>query len=127
MSRKRLDNLRDLLAGADAYIATLVLSGNLQGAISLSQRIQSIYEQAGSGNAPAAEKENERSEDVGMADAVCFLPLRILVTYRSGLEHRTPELTKERIKRLRWHEAASLYTNGFVREELRQLNGCYPA
>jgi hypothetical protein len=126
VNRKRLDNVRDLLSGVDAYIADLALTGNVRGAVLLAQKIQSIYQQVGSGSAPAAEEENERTEDVGMADAVCFLPLRALVAYRSGLEQRTPELTKKRIEGLRWHDPRSLYMSGFVTEELRQLEWLLP-
>jgi hypothetical protein len=126
VGRKRLDNVRDLLAGVDAYIAALATSGNVQGAVPLAQKIQAIYEQASSGSAPAAEKQEERAEDVGMADAVCFLPLRILVAYRAALEQRTPELTKKRIESLRWDKAKSLYTGGFITEELRQLEWLLP-
>ena len=126
VSRQRLDNVRDLLAGVDLYIAALATSGNVQGAVPLAQKIQSIYEQASSGTAPAIGKPEERAEDVGMADAVCFLPLRILVAYRAALEQRTPELTRKRIEGLRWDKARSLYTGGFITEELRQLEWLLP-
>ena len=126
VSRRRLDNVRDLLAGIDAYIAALAMSGNVRGAVPLVQKIQSIYDGTSSGSAPAAEKQKETAEDVGMADAVCFLPLRILVTYRAALEQRTPELTKRRIEGLRWDETKSLYTSGFVTEELQQLEWLLP-
>lgn len=126
LDRKRLDNVRDLLAGVDAYIADLALTGNVGGAVSFVQKIKSIYEKVGSGSAPATEKEIERTEDVGMADAVCFLPLRVLVAYREGLEQRTPELTKQRIEGLRWHKPKSLYTSGFIAQELRQLEWLLP-
>jgi hypothetical protein len=121
LSRNRLDNVRDLLAGVDAYIGALVTSGSVRGALPLVQRIQSIYEQVSASSAYAGEMQGERAEDAGMADAICFLQLRILVAYRTALEQRTPELTKKRIERVRWKEAKSLYTNGFVTGELRQL------
>jgi hypothetical protein len=126
VDRKRLDNVRDLLAGVDAYIVDLALTGNVRGAVPLAQKIQSIYERVSSGSAPADEKENERTEDVGMADALCFLPLRTLVAYRSGLEQRTAELTKKRIQGLQWHNPKSLYTSGFVMVELRQIEWLLP-
>lgn len=126
LDRKRLDNVRDLLAGVDAYIADLALTGNVGRAVSFVQKIKSIYEKVGSGSAPATEKEVELTEDVGMADAICFLPLRVLVAYREGLEQRTPELTKHRIEGLRWHMPKSLYTSGFVAQELRQLEWLLP-
>jgi hypothetical protein len=112
--------------GVDAYVAALATSGNVRGAVPLAQKIQGIYEQASSGSAPAAEKQKEGAEDVGMADAVCILPLRILVAYRTTLEQRTPELTRKRIEGLGWDEAKSLYTSGFVTEELRQLEWLLP-
>jgi hypothetical protein len=124
--RKRLDNVRDLLAGVDTYIAALATSGNVRGAIPLAEKIRGIYEEASFDSAPAIGKQIERAEDVGMADAVCFLPLRILVAYRTSLEQRTPELTRARIESLRWDKAKSLYTSSFVTEELRQLEWLLP-
>ena len=81
---------------------------------------------ASSGSAPAGEKQKEQAEDVGMADAVCALQIRILVAYRAALEQRTPELTKKRLEHIRWDKAKSLYTAGFVTEELRQLEWLLP-
>lgn len=126
VGRKRLDNVRDLLAGVDAYIDALAASGNVRGAVPLAQRIQSIYEQTSSGVAPVDEKQKEMAEDAGIADAICFLQLRILVAYRATLEQRTPELTRNRIERVRWDEPKSIYTSGFITEELRQLEWLLP-
>lgn len=126
VGRGRFDNVRDLLDGIDAYIAALALTGNARQAFGLGQRIQRIYEQASSGDGLAGEKNREQLENAGMADAICFLPLRVLVAFRIGLEQRTPELTKRRIEGLRWHDATSLYTSGFVNVELRQLEWLLP-
>jgi hypothetical protein len=124
--RKRIDNVSDLLAGMDAYIAALVMSGSVQSALSLAETLRGIFEKASRGSGADAERQVERAQDVGMADAVCFIPLRILVAYRTALQDRTPEITKERIEGLRWDEAKSLYASGFVAEELRQLEWLLP-
>lgn len=123
VDRKRLDNVRDLLAAVDAYVAALARNGNVRGAISFTQQIQSIYEGT---NAPTDRKQQDLSEDIGLADAVCLLQIRTLVAYSSSLEQRAPALIKNRLERIRWDETSSLYTSGFVTEELRQLEWLLP-
>jgi hypothetical protein len=61
-----------------------------------------------------------------MADAICFLPLRILVAYRAALQQRTPQTTKERLERLQWDSAECIYKSGFIADELRQLEWLLP-
>jgi hypothetical protein len=126
VGRRRLHNLQGLLSGFDAYMAALATNGNVQAGFELSRKMRDIFEDAGSASVPAAEKQPERAEDVGMADAICFLPLRILVAYRAALGRRTPQATKERIERLRWDDVESIYNGGFVAEELRQLEWLLP-
>lgn len=126
VSRRRLDSLQDLLAALDAYITALATTGNVQASFELSRKIRDIFLEASSAIVPASEKRRERAEDVGMADAICFLPLRILVAYRAALEQRTPQVTKERIQRLRWDDVECIYKSGFIADELQQLEWLLP-
>jgi len=126
VSRRRLDNLQDLLVGLDAYLAALATNGNVQAALGLSHKVRDIFGEAASASVPAAEKQPERADDVGTADAICLLPLRTLVAYRAALERRTPQATRERVEGLRWEDAGCIYRSGFVAEELRQLEWLLP-
>jgi len=119
---KRLDNLQDLLQSIDAYVTALAANGNLLGATSFIGKVQNIYEQATSGSSTS----EEEARRVAITDAICSLHLRPLLAYRIALEQRTPDLIMQRLERVQWSHGESLYKNGFVTPELRQLEWLLP-
>jgi hypothetical protein len=125
-ARKRLDNVRDLLTGIDAYVAALAANGNVRSSTSLVRKVQELYEQTYSGGEKAGSKKQEEMRDVGLADAICSLHLRSLLAYRMALEKQTTDVTTERLRRVRWLERESLYRSGFLGNELRQLEWLFP-
>jgi len=126
LSRKRLDNVRDLLTAIDHYLVALATNGDVKGALSLAIELRDGYERSFGTTDQPGERQKEQAEDVGLADAACFSPIRIMVAYRMGLEQRTPEMTTKRLGKIRWQKPVSLYTNDLVAEELRPVESMLP-
>ena len=125
-ARKRLDNVRDLLTTIDAYVTALAANGNVRASTSLVRKVRELYEQTNSEKEEAGSKKQEEMRDVGLADAICSLYLRPLLAYRTALEKQTIDGTTERLRTMRWLEHESLYRNGFLGNELRQLEWLFP-
>jgi hypothetical protein len=125
-TRRRLDNLRDLLAPIDAYVTALAAQGDISTSTSLVHKVQKLYERAHSGDEEPDSKKQEGMQDVGLADAISSLHLRPLLAYRKALDKQTIDITTGRLRRVRWPERESIYRNGFLGNELRQLEWLSP-
>jgi hypothetical protein len=126
LSRKRLDNVREILSQLDYYLVALSTNGDVKEAISLVLKLRDIDEQGCIARGTSDEGKKEQAEDVGMADVACLSPIKIMLAYRAALEHRTPDSTIRRLKKIRWQNPESLYLNDFVIEELREIEWMLP-
>jgi hypothetical protein len=126
LSRKRLDNVRELSTQLDYYLVALSTNGDVKGAISLALKLRDIHEQGCIARGASDEGKKEQTEDVGMADIACLSPIKIMLAYRAALDQRIPDSTIRRLKKIRWQNPESLYLNDFVIEELREIEWMLP-
>jgi hypothetical protein len=117
--RRRLANLMELFDVFGRYAAALAGSGNVRRAMDLNKALCDTLKAAG--GQPA-----DDLQLIAIAERIAGIQIQILIGYCTSENVKNPDVTRRKLKKTRWHRRISIYTNGWLDNELRQLEWLFP-